>query len=75
MWLAAVARVPLFKVALGGLLARGGSADDAIAVAREATRKAVVHGAGVGLSEATMEAILRQTARHLDQHRYSHLSA
>ncbi len=67
MWLAAVAEAPLFKVALGEVGARGGTSDEVVAVMREATRKAVVHGAGVGLSQATMVAILRHTTRQLER--------
>lgn len=67
MWLTAVAEVPLFKVALAEVDARGGSVDEVVEVMREATRKAVVHGAGVGLSQATMTAILRHTVRELQR--------
>lgn len=62
-WLRAAARVPLFKVALGELAAADGSAQEAVDVMSRLTRRAVVHG-GV-LSQGTMEAILRTTAREL----------
>jgi hypothetical protein len=64
-WLAAAAEVPQLAAALRDVEARGGTTDVVLAAMREATRKAVAHGGGVGLSQATMEAILRHTAREL----------
>lgn len=62
-WLRAAAEVPLFKVALSEVAAGGGSAQKAIEVMRQHTRRAVLHSGE--LSQGTMEAILRATARDL----------
>jgi hypothetical protein len=62
-WLRAADRVPLLKPALRELLSRGGTAEDAIGVMRRHVRRAVLHGSE--LSEGTMEAVLRATAREL----------
>jgi hypothetical protein len=62
-WLRAAAEIPLFKVALSELIASGGAEQKAIEVMRQHTRRAVVHSGE--LSQGTMEAILRATAREL----------
>ncbi|QTD96949.1 HNH endonuclease signature motif containing protein [Streptomyces cyanogenus] len=62
-WLRAAEAVPLFKQALGEVVARGGSAEQTVEVMRRHTRRAVVHSGE--LSQGTMEAILRATAREL----------
>lgn len=63
MWLRAVGEVPLFKVAISEVVAGGGSAEAVLEVMRRYTRHAVVHRGE--LSQGTMEAILRATAREL----------
>lgn len=62
-WLRAVAEVPLFKVALREMAVRGSSAQDVVEVMRRYTRRAVVHAGE--LSQGTMTAVLRATAREL----------
>jgi hypothetical protein len=62
-WLRAAEQVPLLKVALGEAAARGDSAEDAVEVMRRHAHRAVVHSGE--LSQGTMEAILRATAREL----------
>jgi hypothetical protein len=68
MWLDAAKAVPHFMATLGAFDTRGGTEEQALTVMREAVRKAVVHGGKEGgLSQATMEAVLRHTARELER--------
>ncbi|NUP35938.1 MAG: HNH endonuclease [Streptomyces sp.] len=62
-WLRAVGDVPLFKVALREAATAGASAQGVVEVMRRYSRRAVVHAGE--LSQGTMTAVLRATAREL----------
>ncbi|MGR6538922.1 HNH endonuclease [Streptomyces rochei] len=62
-WLRAAGEVPLFEVALGEMAIAGGTPEKVIGVMRQHSRRAVAHGGE--LSQGTMAAILRATARDL----------
>lgn len=62
-WLRAVAEAPLFKPALNEALAAGLSEKEVVEMMRRHARRSVVHGGE--LSQGTMAAILRATAREL----------
>jgi len=62
-WIRAADKTWGFHEMLESAAAAGRSADWVVGLMRESARQAVVHGSGVGLSQATMAAILRHTVK------------